>query len=126
MRNAAGLTALLTGGEDAIYIGHAVQDKKAPYITIESRIIDPFIVKEQAATLIKEQYDIFIYAQGFASGDAVAKQVNVALDNVATGTYNGQALSSCKQMDRNNISDTEVNDDKWLIVMIFETMMTQV
>lgn len=126
LRDASGLTALLSGGADAIYIGHAVQDQAPPYITLESRIIDPFVVKEQAAGVVKEQYEVFIFSKGFGAGDAVAKQVIIALDNVTGGTYNTQDLSSCKLIDRNNISDTEVNDDKWLIILIFESMLTLV
>ena len=130
LRNATGVTALLqaptkagTTGADAIYIGHTPQDQEAPYITMESAAIDNNVVKDQARTLIKEQYEVFIYGRSYATVKAIAEQVELELDNKLTGTYNGQVLSSCKLVNEDVNNTVIQNHEFWLLEQVYEAVV---
>ena len=130
LRNATGVTALLqaptkvgTTGADAIYIGHTPQDQEAPYITMESSIIDNNVVKEQARSLVKEQYEVFVYGRSYASVKAIAEQVELELDNKIKGTYNGQELTSCKLVSEDVNNTVIQNHEFWLLEQVFEAVV---
>ena len=123
LRNAAGVTTLLNGGGNAIYVGHAVQDQEPPYITVESSVIDNYLRKDSGRDLIKESYDVFIYSRSYGESKAIAAAVESALDFVTPGTYNGQVVSSGRLVAEESQSTIEENIHYWLITQRYELML---
>jgi hypothetical protein len=123
LRNDANLTALLTGGANAIYLGHAKQGQKAPYLSVELTTDDTYISKELASTLAKETYSIAVYATDYGTMESVSEKVVAALDNKTPGTYNGQAVTSCMLTSRDRMSGVDANNDYYLSLINFDAVV---
>lgn len=124
LRNASGLTSLLTGGSNGIYVGKAKQGVSAPYIVVTEQGRESYRTSDSGADLMKFDYRVFIFGNNIEEVQNIRGQVNNILDYASKTTHDGDVLHSSYLIDTDLLALTEDNIDYYLLELIYEIILT--
>ena len=95
MRNASGVTSLLTGGANAIYAITAKSSQKAPFIVVAENMIEAYNTRDSGAQTCKMLYRVFLFAHDLPKIKQIESAVITAIDNADWTVYDTEELQSC-------------------------------